>query len=72
MRWLAAAVVAVLLALPAFPSVFGSYAVTVFGGSPTWYSHVFAFVVPLVLRATPSSCLGTGYSPRWMRSRSSR
>ena len=29
MRWLAAAVVAVLLALPAFPSVFGSYAVTV-------------------------------------------
>ena len=30
MRWLAAAVVAVLLALPAFPSVFGSYAVTVF------------------------------------------
>jgi branched-chain amino acid transport system permease protein len=30
MRWLAAAVVAVLLALPAFPSVVGSYAVTVF------------------------------------------
>jgi len=30
MRWLAAALVAVLLALPAFPSVFGSYAVTVF------------------------------------------
>jgi branched-chain amino acid transport system permease protein len=30
MRWLAAAVVAVLLALPAFPAVFGSYAVTVF------------------------------------------